>query len=112
MDLDEIWNIIKSVSEEFFTYSLMIYRAFSDINRYTHPFQIISRIVKYQAFVINIINLLGALYLISINLFLILISKLVPLTPATARTLNVFIQLRVMLLRAISKSFLIHGFAR
>ena len=30
---------------------------------------------------INIINILGALYLISINLFLIFISKLVPLTP-------------------------------
>ena len=42
-----------------------------------------------------------ALYLISINLFLILISKLVTLTPETARTLNMFIRLRVMLLRAI-----------
>ena len=39
--------------------------------------------------------------LISINLFLILISKLVPLTPELARTLNMFIQLQVMLLRAI-----------
>ena len=48
-----------------------------------------------------IINLLGALYLISINLFLILISKLVTLTPETARTLDMFIRLRVMLLRAI-----------
>ena len=48
----------------------------------------------------NIINLLGALYLISIKLFLILISKFVPLTPATVRTLNMFIRLRVMLLRA------------
>ena len=55
----------------------------------------------YQSVVINIINLLGALYLLSINLFLILISKLVTLTPETARTLNVFIRLRVMLLRAI-----------
>ena len=36
------------------------------------------------------INILGALYLISINLFLILISKLVPLTPETARILNVY----------------------
>ena len=44
---------------------------------------------------------LGALYLISIKLFLILISKLVTLTPETARTLNMFIRLRVMLLRAI-----------
>ena len=60
-----------------------------------------SRIMKYQSFVINIINLLGALYLISINLILILISKLVTLTPETARTLNMFIRLRVMLLRAI-----------
>ena len=56
-----------------------------------------SRIVKYQSLVINIINLLGALYVISIKLFLVLISKLVPLV----RTLNMFIRLRVMLLRAI-----------
>ena len=62
---------------------------------------IILRIMKYQLFVINIINLLGALYLISINLFLILISKLVTLTPETAKTLNMFFRLRVMLLRAI-----------
>ena len=27
------------------------------INRYNHPYQIISRIMKYQSFVINIINL-------------------------------------------------------
>ena len=66
-----------------------------------HPYQINLRIMKYQSFVINIINLLGALYLISINLFLILISKLVTLTPLAARTLNRFIRLRVMLLRAI-----------
>ena len=39
----------------------MIYRAFSEINRNNHPYQIISRTVKYQSFVINIINLLGAL---------------------------------------------------
>ena len=57
--------------------------------------------VKYQSFVINIINLLGALYLISINLFLIFISKLVPLTLELARTLSMFIRLQVMLLRAI-----------
>ena len=57
--------------------------------------------VKYRSFVINIINLLGALYLVSINLFLILISKLVPLTLELARTLNMFIRLQVMLLRAI-----------
>ena len=43
----------------------MIYRAFSEINRYNNPYQIISRTVKYQSFVINIINILGALYLIS-----------------------------------------------
>ena len=79
----------------------IIYRVFSEINRYNHPYQIISRTVKYQSFVINIINLLGALYLISINLFLILISKLVTLTLELARTLNIFIRLQVMLLRAI-----------
>ena len=66
-----------------------------------HPYQIISRTVKNQSFVINIINLLGALYLTSINLFLILISKLVPLTLELARTLNMFIRLQVMLIRAI-----------
>ena len=82
-------------------WTLLIYRVFSEINRYNHLFQIISRIMKYQSFVINIINLLGALYLISINLFLIFISKLVTLTPETARTLNMFIRLRVILLRAI-----------
>ena len=82
-------------------WTLLIYRAFSEINRYNHPYQIISKTVKYQSFVINIINLLGALYLISINLFLILISKLVPLTLELARTLNMFIRLQVMLLRAI-----------
>ena len=37
---------------------------------------------------------------------------LVPLTPEPARTLNMFIRLRVMLLRAIWNSFLIHRFAR
>ena len=42
----------------------------------------------------------GALYLISINLFLILISKLVPLTPETAIILNMFIRLWVMLLQS------------
>ena len=42
-----------------------------------------------------------ALFLISINLFLILISKLVPLTLELAMTLNMFIRLQVMLLRAI-----------
>ena len=46
-------------------------------------------------------KLVGALYLISINLFLILISKLVPLTRELARTLNMFIWLQVMLLRSI-----------
>ena len=43
----------------------------------------------------------GAIYIILINLFLILLSKLVTLTPETARTVNMFIRLRVMLLRAI-----------
>ena len=57
-----------------------------------------------DSFVINIINLLGALYLISINLFLILISKLVPLTLELARTLNMFIRLKVMLLNIVKKS--------
>ena len=74
---------------------------FHNATRYNHPYQIVSRTVKYQSFVINIINLLGALYLISINLFLILISKLVPLTLELARTLNIFIRLQVKLLRAI-----------
>ena len=41
----------------------------------------------------SIINLLKALYLISINLLLILISKFVPLPPETVRTLNMFIWL-------------------
>ena len=72
-----------------------------EINRYNHPYQIISRTVKYQSFVINIMNLFGPLFLISINLFLILISKLVPLTLELARTLNMYIWLQVMLLRAI-----------
>ena len=76
-------------------------RAFSEINRYNHPYRIISRTMKYQSFIINIISLLGALYLISINLFLIFISKLVPLTLELARTLNMFIPLQVMLSRAI-----------
>ena len=45
------------------------------------------RLVKYLSFVVNIINLLGVLYLIiSIKLFLTLLSKLVPLTPETVRT--------------------------
>ena len=59
--------------------------------------------MKYQSFVINIKNLFGALSLISINLFLILISKLINLTPETARTLNMFIRLRAYL-RIISDS--------
>ena len=41
------------------------------------------------------------LYLMSINLFLILISEVVPLTPELARTLIMFIRLQVMLLRTI-----------
>ena len=44
--------------------------------------------MKYRSFVINIISLLGPLYLISIKLFLILIPKLVALTPETIRTGN------------------------
>ena len=51
-----------------------------------------NRIVKYQSFVINIINLLGVQSLISINLFLILILKLVYLPPETARTLNILLR--------------------
>ena len=66
----------------------MIYLVHLEMSRYNKPYQIISKIVKYQSFVINILNLLGALYLMSIKLFLILISKLVPLTPETVRTLN------------------------
>ena len=46
--------------------------------------------MKYQSFVINMINISGALYLILINLFLILISKLETLTPETARTKYVY----------------------
>ena len=38
--------------------TLLIYLVLSEINRYNQPYQIISRIVKYQAFVIDIINLL------------------------------------------------------
>ena len=74
-----------------------------EINLHNQPYQIISRIVKYQSFVINIINLLHveALYSIAIKLVLILISKHVPLTPETVSNLNMFIRLRVMLLRAI-----------
>ena len=67
-----------------------LYLVHSEIDRNNQPYQIISRIVKYQSFVINIINLLGALYLISIKLFLILISKLVLLTPETVMILNMF----------------------
>ena len=48
---------------------------------------------------------IGALYLISINLFLLLISKLVPLTPELARTLNMFIRLQVMLFRQSENHF-------
>ena len=44
-------------------WTLLIYRAFSEINRYNHPYQIISRTVKYQSFVKNIINVLGELYI-------------------------------------------------
>ena len=43
----------------------------------------------------------GAVFNFNKVVFLILISKLVTLTPETARTLNMFIRLRVMLLRAI-----------
>ena len=96
-----IYDILSKLLLLIKVWTLLIYRAFSEINRYNHPYQIISRTVKYQSFVINIINLLGALYLISINLFLILISRLVPLTLELARTLNMFIRLQVMLLRAI-----------
>ena len=64
--LDEILNLIGSVSEGFPSYSYLVH---SEINRYNQPYQIISRIVKFQSFVINIINLFGALYLISIKCF-------------------------------------------
>ena len=86
----------------------MIYLVYSEINRYDQPYLIISRIVKYQSFVINIINLLGALYLISIKLFLILISKLVALTPETVRTIDMFIRMRVITgnLKIISDSWI------
>ena len=69
-------------------WNLLIYLVQSVINRNNQSYLIISRIVKYQSFVINVINLLGALYLISLKLFLFLISKFVPLTPETVRTLN------------------------
>ena len=75
--------------------------------------------MKYQLFVINIINLLGALYLISISLLLILISKLVPLTPETVKTLNMFIRLRDMVLMIgmlfsllMQLEFIIYGHVR
>ena len=55
----------------------------------------------YRSFVMNIISLLEAQYLILRNLFLILISKPVPLTPEAARSLQILIRLCVMLLRAI-----------
>ena len=43
--------------------TLLIYRAFSEINRYSYPsYQIISTIVNYQSFVINIIKALQALH--------------------------------------------------
>ena len=47
-------------------WNLLIYLVHSEINRYNQPYLIISRIVKSLSFVINIINLLEALYLISI----------------------------------------------
>ena len=68
----------------------MNYLVHSEINRYNQPYQIILKIVKYLSFVINIINILGVLYLILINLFLILISKLVLLTSDTVRTKYVY----------------------
>ena len=99
--LDEILNLIGSVSEGFPSYSFIdlpsIFRDKSVQSSIPNYF----KTCEYQSFVINIINLLGAPYLISINLFLILISKLVPLTLELARTLNMIIQLQVMLLRAI-----------
>ena len=104
VDITKFYYIFSLRNENILTGSAVSkwsFRVFSEINQYNHPYQIVSRIMKYQSFVINILNLLGALYLISINLFLILISKLVTLTPETAKTLNMFIRLRVMLLRAI-----------
>ena len=38
-------------------WTLLIYRTFSEINRYNNPYKIISRIVKYQSFVINTIRI-------------------------------------------------------
>ena len=61
-------------------WNLLIYLVHSEIIRYNQPYLIISRTVRYQSSVKNIMNTLGALYFISIKLFLILISKLVPLT--------------------------------
>ena len=93
--MDEILNLIESFSEGFPSYSYLVH---SEINRYNQPNYF--KNCEVQSFVINIINLLGALYLI-FKLFRILISKLVPLTPETVRTLNMFIRLHVILLRAI-----------
>ena len=45
--LDEILNLIESVSEDFPSYFYLVH---SKINRYNQPYQIISRIVKYQSF--------------------------------------------------------------
>ena len=46
-------------------------------------------------------EILGALNIISIMLFLILNSKFVSLTPENVRPLNIFIRLRVMCLRTV-----------
>ena len=58
--------IIQDLLSKFFLLikelTLLTYRVFSVINPHNHPYQKNSRIVKYQSFVINIINLLGALY--------------------------------------------------
>ena len=62
---------VQSAVPNYFKYSILLLVS-------GWPYQIISSIVKYQSFVINIINLLEELYLISIKFFLILISKFVP----------------------------------
>ena len=103
--LDEIWDLIESVSEGFLTYSFIdlpsIFRdksVQSSIPNYFKNYEVSIICYKYN-------KPIRALYLISINLFLILISKLVTLTPETARTLSMFIRLRVMLLRQSENHF-------
>ena len=90
---------------------LLIYLTYSEINRYSHAYQIILRIVKYQSYGMIIINLLGAPYLIPISLFVIIKSNLVLLTPETAKTVHIFPAVGNVI-RSNLKSFLIHGFPK